>query len=133
MNKQFLFGLILSILPLITEAANCPDAAVVVVASVFSTLAVVFIVLGIIAFLLWKRRRGMLYSSVSLIIKHLTKQVILIMTLSLSLSLVSFIYLFYYYLFFSVNFNLHVIRFLICCCSNYLRSLTTTLFIKIYI
>lgn len=57
MNKQFLFGLILSILPLITEAANCPDAAVVVVASVFSTLAVVFIVLGIIAFLLWKRRR----------------------------------------------------------------------------
>ena len=93
MNKQFLFGLILSILPLITEAANCPDAAVVVVASVFSTLAVVFIVLGIIAFLLWKRRRGMLYSSVSLIINHLTKQVILIMKLSLSLSLV-FFYLF---------------------------------------
>lgn len=38
-------------------ATNCPDAGVVVVASVFATLAVVFIVLGIIGFLIWKRRR----------------------------------------------------------------------------
>lgn len=55
----YLFILILFNFPWKTEAANCPDAAVVVVASVFSTLAVVFIVLGIIAFLIWKRRRGM--------------------------------------------------------------------------
>ena len=52
------FTLLLFIFPSTSEAADCPDAAVVVVASVFSTLAVVFIVLGIIAFLIWKRRRG---------------------------------------------------------------------------
>jgi len=40
------------------RGANCPDAATVVVASVFSTLAVVFLVLGIIAFFLWRRRKG---------------------------------------------------------------------------
>lgn len=57
MKELILLGIILSIFPLITEAADCPDAAVVVVASVFATLAVVFIVLGIIAFLIWKRRR----------------------------------------------------------------------------
>lgn len=44
-------------------ATNCPDAGVVVVASVFATLAVVFIVLGIIGILLWKRRRGGLFIS----------------------------------------------------------------------
>ncbi|XP_069116098.1 uncharacterized protein [Argopecten irradians] len=42
-------------------SAQCegPSTAVVVVASVFSTLAVVFLVLGIIAFLVWRRRRGL--------------------------------------------------------------------------
>ncbi|KAH3857270.1 uncharacterized protein LOC127871358 [Dreissena polymorpha] len=39
-------------------AANCPDAGVVVVASVFATLAVVFIVAGVVGFVLWRRRRG---------------------------------------------------------------------------
>ena len=59
MKELLLITLILFVLPRGIEAADCPDAAVVVVASVFSTLAVVFIVLGIIAFLIWKRRRGM--------------------------------------------------------------------------
>ena len=35
-----------------------PNVAVIVVASVFSTLAVVLLVFGIIFFFLWKRRRG---------------------------------------------------------------------------
>lgn len=39
--------------------AECPSVAVVVVASVFTTLAVVLIVLGIIGFLLWRRRKGL--------------------------------------------------------------------------
>ena len=39
-------------------SAECPSVAVVVVASVFTTLAVVLIVLGIIGFLLWRRRKG---------------------------------------------------------------------------
>lgn len=40
------------------QCADKPDTAVVVVASVFTTLAVVFIILGIIACCLWRRRRG---------------------------------------------------------------------------
>lgn len=47
-------------LPRLTLAANCPDAGVVVVASVFATLAVVFIVLAIAGFLIWKRRKAIL-------------------------------------------------------------------------
>ena len=58
MKELLVIILTLFVAPRGVEAANCPDAAVVVVASVFSTLAVVFIVLGIIAFLIWKRRRG---------------------------------------------------------------------------
>lgn len=57
MKELLVVVLILFASPRGVEAADCPDAAVVVVASVFSTLAVVFIVLGIIAFLIWKRRR----------------------------------------------------------------------------
>ena len=58
MYHFIVFALLLLFFPSLSEAADCPDAAVVVVASVFATLAVVFIVLGIIAFLIWKRRRG---------------------------------------------------------------------------
>ena len=58
MYHFIVFVLLLFFFPSLSEAADCPDAAVVVVASVFATLAVVFIVLGIIAFLIWKRRRG---------------------------------------------------------------------------
>ncbi|XP_045175048.2 uncharacterized protein LOC123536170 [Mercenaria mercenaria] len=46
--------------PLTVAETNCTDAGVVVVASVFATLAVVFIVLAIIGFLIWRRRRDIL-------------------------------------------------------------------------
>lgn len=39
----------------------CPDQtdpAVIVVATIFATLAVVFIVAGVIFFLIWRRRKG---------------------------------------------------------------------------
>ncbi|XP_060580404.1 uncharacterized protein LOC132737170 [Ruditapes philippinarum] len=41
-------------------SAECTDAGVIVVASVFATLAVVFIVLAIIGFWIWKRRKDIL-------------------------------------------------------------------------
>ncbi|CAC5379103.1 unnamed protein product [Mytilus coruscus] len=42
------------------ECGRQPDVAVIVVASVFSTLAVVLLIFGIIFFILWKRRRDLL-------------------------------------------------------------------------
>lgn len=44
----------------------CPDQtdpAVIVVATIFATLAVVFIVAGVIFFLIWRRRKGEDYSA----------------------------------------------------------------------
>jgi heme/copper-type cytochrome/quinol oxidase subunit 2 len=48
-------------LDLVSGQQNCPeqtDPAVIVVATIFATLAVVFIVAGVIFFLIWRRRRG---------------------------------------------------------------------------
>lgn len=53
-----LSGILLVCLWELVAATDCPDAGVVVVASVFATLAVVFLVLGGIAFYLYKRKRG---------------------------------------------------------------------------
>lgn len=53
-----LSGILLLCLCGAVRAADCPDAGVVVVASVFATLAVVFLVLGTVAFILWKKKRG---------------------------------------------------------------------------
>lgn len=44
----------------------CPDQtdpAVIVVATIFATLAVVFIVAGVIFFLIWRRRKGRFHST----------------------------------------------------------------------
>ncbi|XP_033734432.1 uncharacterized protein LOC117323364 [Pecten maximus] len=56
-----LLGAVIMMAGVVGVSAQCqgPSTAVVVVASVFSTLAVVFLVLGIIAFLVWRRRRGL--------------------------------------------------------------------------
>ena len=57
MNVCTLLLVIIAVhVPLVS--AECTDAGVIVVASVFATLAVVFIVLAIIGFWIWKRRRG---------------------------------------------------------------------------
>jgi len=53
-----LSGILLLCLCEVCAATDCPDAGVVVVASVFATLAVVFLILGTIAFVLWKKKRG---------------------------------------------------------------------------
>lgn len=48
-------------LGVVSAQQNCPDRtdpAVIVVATIFATLAVVFIVAGVIFFLIWRRRRG---------------------------------------------------------------------------
>ncbi|KAL4237435.1 hypothetical protein ACF0H5_002152 [Mactra antiquata] len=57
MPRLILLGFFVLLTSDISSAANCPDAGVVVVASVFTTLAVVLIVLGVLGFLLWKRRK----------------------------------------------------------------------------
>ncbi|XP_060067560.1 uncharacterized protein LOC132547778 [Ylistrum balloti] len=56
-----MLGVVIILAGVTGVSAQCqgPSTAVVVVASVFSTLAVVFLVLGIIAFLVWRRRRGL--------------------------------------------------------------------------
>ncbi|KAK3589077.1 hypothetical protein CHS0354_008726 [Potamilus streckersoni] len=51
------------IIPTVAAEANCPDVTVIVVVSVFVTLAVVLIVLGIIGVLIYKRRRDILRTS----------------------------------------------------------------------
>jgi len=60
MWKYILCAFVFIILSGIADCQNCeePNVAVIVVASVFSTLAVVLLVFGIIFFILWKRRRG---------------------------------------------------------------------------
>lgn len=63
MNGILIFTLILyCVLGIVSaqQQQQCPETnvAVIVVASVFGTLGVVLLVLGIIFFLLWKRRRG---------------------------------------------------------------------------
>ncbi|OWF54335.1 uncharacterized protein LOC110445247 [Mizuhopecten yessoensis] len=56
-----MLGVVIMMTGVAGVSAQCqgPSTAVVVVASVFSTLAVIFLVLGIIAFLVWRRRRGL--------------------------------------------------------------------------
>lgn len=49
---------ILSAVPQVAMATNCPDAGVVVVASVLTTLAVVLLVFAIAGLFIWKRRRA---------------------------------------------------------------------------
>ena len=56
----YLYVLLAWSVTLASAQTDCQDVGVVVVASVFGTLAVVLIVLGIVGFLLWKRRRGKL-------------------------------------------------------------------------
>jgi|JYMV01.1.fsa_nt_gi heme/copper-type cytochrome/quinol oxidase subunit 2 len=61
MWKYILCAFVFIILSGIADCQNCedqPNVTVIVVASVFSTLAVVLLVFGIIFFILWKRRRG---------------------------------------------------------------------------
>lgn len=60
-RMRMLAGCLVLTCVMTVTSAQCsePSTTVVVVASVFSTLAVVFLVLGIIAFLLWRRRRGL--------------------------------------------------------------------------
>jgi heme/copper-type cytochrome/quinol oxidase subunit 2 len=60
-ENPFFCNFIIIILSGIADCQNCedqPNVTVIVVASVFSTLAVVLLVFGIIFFILWKRRRG---------------------------------------------------------------------------
>lgn len=67
---NILYVLVLILLFGIVQCQECsaqPSVAVIVVASVFSTLAVVLLIFGIIFFVLWKRRRGKNYQSVKTI------------------------------------------------------------------
>ncbi|ESO90072.1 hypothetical protein LOTGIDRAFT_164375 [Lottia gigantea] len=57
--EMFVYVLSFCLLFGMCSAAEC-DVAVVVVASIFGTLAVVLLVIGIIGFLLWKKRKGLL-------------------------------------------------------------------------
>ncbi|KAK3092621.1 hypothetical protein FSP39_005070 [Pinctada imbricata] len=61
LTRVILCFVLLCILGVVRAQEPCeePNVAVIVLASVFGTLAVVFITLGIICFLLWKRRRDL--------------------------------------------------------------------------
>lgn len=61
MWKYILCAFVFIILSGIADCQICedqPNVTVIVVASVFSTLAVVLLLFGIIFFILWKKRRG---------------------------------------------------------------------------